>query len=86
MVLAQVCISAGVLRRGVFKTKAGKIEKACKDAGFTVTINATKPRKGAFVVTVEGQDSPVVNLLDMPRPFTKLRGLDLDEVIATLLA
>ena len=73
--------------RGVFRTKAGKIEKACKDAGFSVTINATKPRKGAFVVTIEGQeDSPIVNLLDMPRPFTKLRNLDLDQVIADLLA
>ncbi len=73
--------------RGVFRTKAGKIEKACKDAGYTVTINATKPRKGAFVVTIEGkEDAPVVNLLDMPRPFAKLRNIDLDQVVADLLA
>jgi hypothetical protein len=71
----------------VFRKKAGMIEQACKDAGFTVTINAVKPRKGAFVITIEGQGKgPLVNLLDLPRPFTKLRNLDMDQVIADILA
>lgn len=71
--------------RGVFKTRAGKVAKACQDAGFTVTINPEKPRKGAFVIVREGVSTPVVELLDMPRPFTKLRNLDIDKVIEDLL-
>ncbi len=70
--------------RGVFKTRAGKVEKALKEAGFTVTINATKPRKGSFVIT-RGDDEKVVELLDLPRPFTKLRNLDMDEVVKNIL-
>eukprot|EP01040_Poterioochromonas_malhamensis_P013199 gene13199-14487_t len=49
-------------------------------------INPTKPRKGAFVITREGKDTPIIELLDMPRPFTKLKNLDIDEVIADILA
>jgi hypothetical protein len=73
--------------RGVFKTRAGKVEKALKEAGFTVTINATKPRKGSFVITRgEGEEAEkVVELLDLPRPFTKLRNLDMEEVVKQIL-
>lgn len=45
-----------------------------------VTINKEKPRKGAFVVTVVGADKPVVQLLDMPRPFSKLKALTIEDV------
>jgi hypothetical protein len=55
--------------------------KAFGDRGHDVIINAEKPRKGAFVVRVDGQEDPLVELLDMPRPFKKLRELDLDELI-----
>jgi predicted HAD superfamily phosphohydrolase YqeG len=37
----------------VFKKRAEIIEKALKPLGVEVIINAEKPRKGAFVVTVE---------------------------------
>eukprot|EP00037_Helgoeca_nana_P016532 m.155583 g.155583 ORF g.155583 m.155583 type:complete len:59 (+) comp23572_c0_seq1:2105-2281(+) len=49
-----------------------------------VTINADKPGKGNFVVCV-GQ-TEVVALTAMPRPFKKLRELDLDEVAEKVAA
>jgi hypothetical protein len=73
-------------RRSVFKTRAAKIEKALKEKGYTITINPTKPRKGCFVIKKEGKEKPVVELLSLPRPFTKLRELDLEEVIDKILA
>jgi len=48
-------------------------------AGIDVSINPEKPRKGAFEVrTSDG--TKVVSLLDMPRPFTKLKALDMEAV------
>jgi len=76
----------------VFKTKSSKVEKILKEAGFTnIEINKEKPRKGCFVVNVsmvEGvsKTSAVIELLDMPRPFTKLRELDLDAFLQTVIA
>ena len=50
----------------------------------TVAHNLQPPRKGSFVVTVKGKE--IVNLLDMPRPFTKLRATPLEEVAAQAVA
>jgi hypothetical protein len=72
--------------RGVFKTRAGKFEKALKELGYSVSVNPTKPRKGAFVITLEGCSEPLVELLDMQRPFTKLRNLEMEPVIEKLKA
>ena len=63
---------------GAFKSRAAKVDKACSVAGLKVVINNEKPRKGAFVITVKGKK--IIELLDMPRPFTKLKALDMDEV------
>ena len=63
---------------GAFKSRAAKVDKACSAAGLKVVINNEKPRKGAFVITVKGKK--IIELLDMPRPFTKLKALDMDEV------
>ncbi len=70
--------------RSVFKTKAGKLEKALVALGHEVSVNSDKPRKGCFVVNVEGSPSPAVELLSMPRPFKELRELDLDALIARI--
>lgn len=51
--------------------------------GACVTINAEKPRKGCFEVKANG--TTVVSLTDMPRPFTKLKALDMDEVAADVV-
>ena len=46
-------------------------------------MNEEKPRKGCFEVSVDGK--PVVSLLDMPRPFAKLKALDMEEVAADVV-
>ena len=56
-----------------------------------ITINAEKPRKGSFVVTVfrsgdDDEGTKVIELLDLPRPFKKLKDLDIDKVIADYLS
>ncbi len=69
----------------MFKTKAGKIEQALKAAGVSnVALNSEKPRKGSFVITIDGKVA--LELLDLTRPFQKLKSLDLDEVVADILA
>jgi hypothetical protein len=37
------------------------------------------------VVTQDGIEKPLIELLDMPRPFKKLRELDIEQVIANIL-
>ena len=66
--------------RGVFKTKATKLETALKAAGFDVIVNETKPRKGTFSVKLDGTETAVVELVSMARPFKKLRELDIDQL------
>jgi hypothetical protein len=47
-------------------------------------VNLGKPRKGAFVVKTATKT--VVELLAMPRPFPKLKALDMDKVGADVVA
>lgn len=61
------------------------MDKALTAAGWTVMINKEKPRKGAFVVMVDGEAKPAIELLALARPFTKLREYDLDAAIAEIL-
>ena len=68
---------------GAFKSRSAKVDKAGSAAGLKVAINNEKPRKGAFVITVKGKK--IIELLDMARPFTKLKALDMDEVIANVI-
>ena len=49
-------------------------------------INKLKPGKGNFIVKVSGVDEPIVELKGMTRPFSALKELDMDEVIAKVLA
>ena len=44
-----------------------------------MTVNAAKPRKGSFVVTLG--DTRVIELLDMPRPFVTLKSMDVAAVV-----
>lgn len=63
--------------------RATKLETLLKKAGFSVTINADKPRKGCFEVRAAGEGGKkFVSLLDMPRPFAKLKALDIDALAA----
>lgn len=67
----------------MFKRAATKVQTVLQSAGYKVTINESKPRKGAFVVSLG--DKTVIELLDMPRPFTKLRNTDVEEVVKAAL-
>jgi len=61
------------------------MDAPCSAVGSPVVINATKPRKGAFVVRVDGAEEPIVELLDLPLPFIRLKSLDIEGTIATLI-
>lgn len=69
---------------GAFKTRAAKIQAGVGKAA-KVVVNEEKPRKGAFVVTVSGVKDPIVELLDLKRPFAPLKALDMDEVVQNVL-
>ena len=43
-------------------------------------INKEKPGRGNFVVRVSGKDEPVLELLEMKRPFSALKALDMDDI------
>lgn len=45
-----------------------------------MTVNPEKPRKGCFEVKVGS--SVVLGLYDMPRPFAKLKALDIEGTVA----
>ena len=71
----------------MFKTKAKKITEGLAAADIIrVAINEDKPRRGAFVISVAGRNEPIVELLGLARPFTKLRELDLDETVQNIVA
>lgn len=71
----------------MFKTKAKKITEGLAAADIIrVAINEDKPRRGAFVISVAGRNEPIVELLGLTRPFTKLRELDLDETVQNIVA
>jgi hypothetical protein len=54
--------------------------------GIPVSINAgaERPRKGVFCVTVGGKE--VFSTGPEPRPFPKLKAIDIDEVAALVKA
>lgn len=69
---------------GAFRTRAAKIQAGVGKAA-KVVVNEDKPRKGAFVVTVSGVKEPIVELLDLKRPFGPLKALDMEEVVQNVL-
>jgi hypothetical protein len=70
----------------VFKRQAAVIENALSKEGWSVSINAEKPRKGSFVVTVVGESKPAIELLELKRPFQKLRDIDLQAAVDAILS
>uniref|UniRef100_A0ACD5ZW08 Uncharacterized protein n=1 Tax=Avena sativa TaxID=4498 RepID=A0ACD5ZW08_AVESA len=65
-----------------FKMRAAKVKKDLESAvpGVSVLINPAKPRRGCLEIREEGGEV-FISLLDMPRPFKKMRELDMDKVI-----
>ncbi|KAF6988520.1 hypothetical protein CFC21_006042 [Triticum aestivum] len=65
-----------------FKRRALKVKEDLESAvpGVSVTINPEKPRRGCLEIREEGGDV-FISLLNMPRPFKKMKELDMDKVI-----
>ncbi|KAI5079443.1 hypothetical protein GOP47_0004922 [Adiantum capillus-veneris] len=70
-----------------FKTRAAKVHAGLTKAipGIEVQINPDKPRKGCF--EVRGKDGKIyMSLLGLPRPFTKLKNVDMDKAVEEIVA
>ncbi|KAH7834535.1 hypothetical protein Vadar_017118 [Vaccinium darrowii] len=69
-----------------FKTRAVQVKNGLESGlpGITVLVNPEKPRRGCFEIREEG-GGKFISLLDMKRPFTPMKALDMDEVIADVI-
>ncbi|TVU50391.1 hypothetical protein EJB05_01761 [Eragrostis curvula] len=65
-----------------FKMRAQKVKEDLESSvpGVSVVINPEKPRRGCLEIREESGEV-FISLLNMPRPFTAMRKLDMDEVI-----
>ena len=70
----------------MFGQRAAELESAIKSAVPSASIerNREKARFGTFEVVVNGD--VVLSLVAMPRPFKKLRSLDMDGVVESVIA
>ena len=69
----------------MFKRRAAEVENFLVSKGFSVRVNTEKPRKGSFVVRIGEESKPVIELLALPRPFKKLREIDLLQCLESAL-
>ncbi|KAF5940421.1 hypothetical protein HYC85_021588 [Camellia sinensis] len=53
-------------------------------SGVNVLVNPEKPRRGCFEIREEGGEK-FISLLDMKRPFTPMKALDMDKVISDII-
>ncbi|XP_024378980.1 uncharacterized protein [Physcomitrium patens] len=69
-----------------FKIRALKVQESLKAAipGLEVSINPEKPRRGCFEIR-DSAGTIFISLQGMPRPFTKLKALDLDKTAADIV-
>ncbi|XP_028802390.1 uncharacterized protein LOC114757489 [Neltuma alba] len=69
-----------------FKTRANLVKEGLEKSvpGITVILNPEKPRRGCFEIREEGGEI-FISLLDMKRPFTPMKQLDMDKVIADII-
>lgn len=68
----------------MFKRSTAKLEELLKGTGIKITVNAEKPRKGTWEVTIGGKK--MASLVAMPRPFKKLRELDMEDLAKKIKA
>lgn len=70
----------------MFKRRAAELEKLVKEEapGASFVVNPDKPRRGTF--EVRRGDKVYVSLQALPRPFTKLRELDMAALAAEVAA
>lgn len=69
-----------------FKTRALKVKEGLEKRipGIIVKINPEKPRRGCFEVR-KGSGETFLSLLGMPRPFKKMKELDMDKVTEDII-
>eukprot|EP00262_Sarcandra_glabra_P014210 TRINITY_DN409_c0_g8_i1.p1 TRINITY_DN409_c0_g8~~TRINITY_DN409_c0_g8_i1.p1 ORF type:complete len:211 (-),score=40.58 TRINITY_DN409_c0_g8_i1:5-553(-) len=69
-----------------FKTRATKVKNGLENGvpGINVLINPESPRTGCFEIREEGGEI-FISLLDMSRPFKKMKDLDMDKVISDII-
>ncbi|KAF7817192.1 fasciclin-like arabinogalactan protein 3 [Senna tora] len=69
-----------------FKTRANHVKEGLEKsvAGITVILNPEKPRKGCFEIREEGGEK-FISLLDMKRPFTSMKKLDMEKVTSDII-
>ncbi|KAK6912428.1 hypothetical protein RJ641_022029 [Dillenia turbinata] len=69
-----------------FKTRAIQVKDGLEAgvSGITVLVNPDKPRRGCFEIREEGGEK-FISLLEMKRPFTPMKALDMDKVIADIM-
>ncbi|CAN0860032.1 Selenoprotein H [Linum grandiflorum] len=70
-----------------FKVRADQVKVGLEKAipGIVVELNPEKPRRGCFEVREEGGEV-FISLENMPRPFKKMKDLDMDEVVADIVS
>ncbi|KAG6523182.1 selenoprotein H-like [Zingiber officinale] len=69
-----------------FKVRAMQVKEGLENAvpGIIVSINPDKPRRGCFEIR-EGGCQTFVSLLDMRRPFTLMKELNIEDVIKDIV-
>lgn len=72
-----------------FKTRAMLVKNGLEkslEGGFKVVLNPEKPRRGCFEIREEDENGEkFISLLDMKRPFTAMKALDMDKVVSDIL-
>lgn len=69
-----------------FRTRANMVKEGLEKAipGIYVSINPEKPRRGCFEIREESGQT-FISLLNMPRPFTPMKKLDMEKVIEDIV-
>ncbi|KAK9280009.1 hypothetical protein L1049_013694 [Liquidambar formosana] len=69
-----------------FKTRAIQVKNGLESgvSGITVLVNPDKPRRGCFEIREEGGEK-FISLLDMKRPFSAMKALDMAQVISDII-
>lgn len=72
-----------------FKTRALLVKDGLEKGlggGVNVILNPEKPRRGCFEIREEGENGEkFISLLEMKRPFTPMKALDMDKVVSDIL-
>lgn len=85
-IIIEYCKQCQQFKIRAMKVKSG-LEKALTDGdGVNVILNPEKPRRGCFEIREEGENGEkFISLLNMVRPFTAMKALDMDQVVADII-